>query len=88
MAASTLDLRKQTGRYEAGDEIVFRVRFENMFAPDRYFATPAVASRSGGIAWIDRRERFASVVVTGTRDTDALVDIPFDITFGREEVRA
>jgi ABC-2 type transport system ATP-binding protein len=88
MAASTLDLRKQTGRYEADDEIVFRVRFDNLFAPDRYFATPAVASRSGGIAWIDRRERFASVVVTGTRDTDALVDIPFDITFGREEVRA
>jgi ABC-type polysaccharide/polyol phosphate transport system ATPase subunit len=88
MSASTLDLRKQTGSFAAGDDVVFRVRFDNLFAPDRYFATPAVASRSGGIAWIDRRERFASVVVTGTRDTDALVDIPFDITLDREGVRA
>jgi ABC-type glutathione transport system ATPase component len=88
MSASTLDLRKQTGGFSAGDDVVFRVRFDNLFAPDRYFATPAVASRSGGIAWIDRRERFASVVVTGTRDTDALVDIPFDITLDREGVRA
>jgi ABC-type polysaccharide/polyol phosphate transport system ATPase subunit len=79
MAASTLDLQQQTGSFEPGDAIVFRVRFDNMFAPDRYFATPAVASRSGGIAWIDRRERFGSVVVTGTRETDALVDVPFKI---------
>ena len=38
--------------------------------------------------WIDRRERFASVVVTGTRDTDAVVDIPFQIDIDREGVRA
>jgi ABC-type polysaccharide/polyol phosphate transport system ATPase subunit len=88
MAASTLDLHQQTGVFAAGDDVVFRIRFDNLFAPDRYFATPAVASRSGGIAWIDRRERFASIVVTGTRDTDALVDIPFEITVDREEVRA
>jgi hypothetical protein len=88
MSASTLDLHQQTGTFAAGDDVVFRVRFDNLFAPDRYFATPAVASRSGGIAWIDRRERFASVVVTGTRDTDALVDIPFQITLDRDGVRA
>jgi hypothetical protein len=40
------------------------------------------------IAWIDRRERHASVVVTGTRDTDAVVDIPFEIAIEREGVRA
>src|SRR4051794_6350521 len=88
MAASTLDLQQQTGNFGPGDELIFRVRFENMFAPDRYFATPAVASRSGGIAWIDRRERFESVVVTGTRDTDALVDVPFRISVERGGIRA
>ncbi|MFL5895004.1 MAG: ABC transporter ATP-binding protein [Thermoleophilaceae bacterium] len=88
LAASTLDLRRPTGRFTAGDELVFRIAFDNVFAPDRYFATPAVARSSGGIAWIDRRERFSSVVVTGTRDTDAIVDIPFDITLDREGVRA
>jgi hypothetical protein len=40
------------------------------------------------IAWIDRRERFTSAVVTGTRDTDAVVDIPFQIEIERGGVRA
>jgi hypothetical protein len=31
------------------------------------------------VAWIDRRERFASVVVTGARSTDAVLDVPFDL---------
>jgi ABC-type polysaccharide/polyol phosphate transport system ATPase subunit len=88
LQASTLEQGRSTGRYAAGDEIEFRISFENVFAPDRYFATPAVARGGGMIAWIDRRERFASVVVTGTRDTDAVVDIPFQIEIDREAVRA
>ncbi|MFL5981261.1 MAG: ABC transporter ATP-binding protein [Gaiellaceae bacterium] len=86
--ASTLDERRDTGRYAAGDEVEFRIAFDNVFAPDRYFATPAVARGGGMIAWIDRRERFSSVVVTGTRDTDAVVDIPFQIEIERGRVRA
>ena len=88
LQASTLEQGRSTGRYAAGDEIEFRISFENVFAPDRYFATPAVARGGGMIAWIDRRERFASVVVTGTRDTDAVVDIPFQIEIERGGVRA
>jgi ABC-type polysaccharide/polyol phosphate transport system ATPase subunit len=88
LQASTLDQGRMTGSYGAGDEIEFRISFDNVFAPDRYFATPAVARGGGMIAWIDRRERFASVVVTGTRDTDAVVDIPFQIAIDREGVRA
>ena len=88
LAASTLDLQKPTGSFGAGEEIEFRIGFENVFAPDRYFATPAIARSGGGIAWIDRRERHASVVVTGTRDTDAVVDMPFTIEVERAGVRA
>jgi ABC-type polysaccharide/polyol phosphate transport system ATPase subunit len=88
LQASTLEQGRTTGRYAAGDEVEFRISFDNLFAPDRYFATPAVARGGGMIAWIDRRERFASVVVTGTRDTDAVVDIPFRIEIDREGVRA
>jgi ABC-2 type transport system ATP-binding protein len=88
LQASTLDQGRTTGSYAPGDEIEFRISFDNVFAPDRYFATPAVARGGGMIAWIDRRERFASVVVTGTRDTDAVVDIPFQIEIDREGVRA
>ena len=88
LQASTLDQGRVTGRFAAGDEIEFRISFENVFAPDRYFATPAIARGGGMIAWIDRREQFASVVVTGTRETDAVVDIPFRIEIEREGVRA
>src|SRR6476661_241756 len=88
LQASTLEQGRTTGRFAAGDEIEFRIAFDNVFAPDRYFATPAVARGGGMIAWIDRRERHASVVVTGTRDTDAVVDLPFDISIDREAVRA
>lgn len=83
MAASSLDVGEKTGRFAAGDEVVFRIAFDNVFAPERYHATPAVARSGRGIAWIDRRERFASVVVTGTRETDAVVDIPFTVELER-----
>jgi ABC-type polysaccharide/polyol phosphate transport system ATPase subunit len=88
LQASTLDQGPNTGRFAAGDDIEFRISFDNVFAPDRYFATPAIARGGGMIAWIDRREQFASVVVTGTRETDAVVDIPFRIEIEREGVRA
>jgi ABC-type polysaccharide/polyol phosphate transport system ATPase subunit len=88
LQASTLDLGQRTGTFAAGDEIEFRIAFDNVFAPDRYFATPAIARGGAMIAWIDRRERFASMVVTGTRETDAVVDIPFQIAIDREGVRA
>ena len=88
LQASTLDHGRTTGRFAAGDEVEFRISFENVFAPDRYFATPAVARGGGMIAWIDRREQFASVVVTGTRDTDAVVDIPFTVEIDRAGIRA
>jgi ABC-type polysaccharide/polyol phosphate transport system ATPase subunit len=88
LQASTLDQGRETGSFAAGDEVEFRISFDNVFSPDRYFATPAIARGGGMIAWIDRRERFASTVVTGTRDTDAVVDIPFQIEIERGGVRA
>ncbi len=44
--------------------------------------TPAIARGGSGVAWIDRRERLASVVVTAARSTDAVLDVPFDIEVG------
>jgi ABC-type polysaccharide/polyol phosphate transport system ATPase subunit len=83
LQASTLDQGRETGSFTAGEEIEFRVAFDNVFSPDRYFATPAIARGGAMIAWIDRRERFASVVVTGSRDTDAVVDLPFEVVIDR-----
>ncbi len=81
LSASNLWSEPRCGTFRAGDEVTFRISFQNVLAPDRYYVTPAVA-RHGG-AWIDRRERMLSVVVTGTRAPDALLDLPYEVTIER-----
>ncbi len=78
-AASTAWTMERTGTFAPGDEITYRVSFDTIFSGGRYNATPAVARRGQGIAWIDRREKFVSTLVTSTRSTDAAVDIPYEI---------
>ena len=41
------------------------------------------AAAASGVAWIDRREHFAPVLVTGVRRTDALVDLPYELALQR-----
>jgi ABC-type polysaccharide/polyol phosphate transport system ATPase subunit len=81
LSASNLWSDPRCGVFKAGEEIVYRVSFENVLAPDRYYVTPAVA-RHGG-AWIDRRERLLSVVVTGTHGAEALLELPYEIAIER-----
>ncbi|MGH2881039.1 MAG: ABC transporter ATP-binding protein [Solirubrobacteraceae bacterium] len=81
LAASNLWSEPHSGSFEAGEQAVFRVSFQNVLAPERYQLTPALA-RPGG-AWIDRRERMSSIVVTGTHGSDALLELPFDVRIER-----
>jgi ABC-type polysaccharide/polyol phosphate transport system ATPase subunit len=81
MSASNLWSAPHCGTFASGDQVTFRIRFANVLAPDRYFVTPAVARQSG--AWIDRRERMVSVMVTGTRATDSLLQLPYEIEIAR-----
>jgi ABC-type polysaccharide/polyol phosphate transport system ATPase subunit len=83
LAASTLASTPSLGWFRAGEEVTFRVAFDNLFRPDRYYATPAVAHAGTGFAWIDRRERLVEVVVTGASRTDAIVDLPYRVTLER-----
>jgi ABC-type polysaccharide/polyol phosphate transport system ATPase subunit len=75
---------EHTGLHRAGDQLVFRFSFDNLLAPERYHATPAIAHRGTGAAWIDRRERLTSIVVTGTVATDAAVLLPFRFAIEHE----
>ena len=83
LAASTQWTEPRSGSFAAGEEVVVRVRFGNVFAPGRYDATIAVALRGSGDSWLDRRERLCSVVVAGTRATDAIVDLPYETALER-----
>ena len=84
LSASNLWSDREPGTFDAGEEVRFRISFTNYLAPDRYHATPAVARGGGsGVAWIDRREHFAEMLVTGVRRTDALVDLPYELAVQR-----
>jgi ABC-type polysaccharide/polyol phosphate transport system ATPase subunit len=80
-ATSTEERSDRTGVYEAGEEMTFRVAFENVFAPGRIHASPWVIHPDTRL--IDRRPRMTSAVVTGTRRSGALVDLPHDVDFAR-----
>jgi ABC-type polysaccharide/polyol phosphate transport system ATPase subunit len=87
-ATSTMWEEERTGLFRAGETVGFRVHFENVFAPGRYYATPAVTRRGSGDDAHVRVERMASVVVTGSRGTGGIVDLPHDIRIERAEVSA
>jgi ABC-type polysaccharide/polyol phosphate transport system ATPase subunit len=74
------------GVFEAGEEVVFRIAFDNVLAPDRYAVTPAIARDANGLTWHDRRHRLLSAMVTGTRPSDGLIALPFD--FGLDRMAA
>jgi ABC-type polysaccharide/polyol phosphate transport system ATPase subunit len=75
-------LRGASGTFAAGEETTVRIGFDNVLSSGRYEATPAIAHSGSGSAWIDRRERFATVVVTAARATDAVLDLPFELEIG------
>jgi ABC-type polysaccharide/polyol phosphate transport system ATPase subunit len=83
LAASTLWSDPHPGRFAAGEEISYRIAFDNRLVPGRHHASPAVARQGSGIAWIDRRERMASLLVSGTSRTDAVVDLPYEVEIQR-----
>ncbi|MDX6718200.1 MAG: type transport system ATP-binding protein [Solirubrobacteraceae bacterium] len=70
------------GSFPAGTEAVFHFEIENVLAPNRYWATAAIAPDANAMYWHDRRARVASAVVTGTIDGDWILDVPatFSIT--------
>ncbi|MFM8883364.1 MAG: ABC transporter ATP-binding protein [Solirubrobacterales bacterium] len=71
-----------TGEVPAGGQSSVAIDFEVPFAPGRIYATPAVAHRGSGDRFMDRRERFASAVVTGTHHSGGLVMVPHDVSVG------
>ena len=81
LSASNVTSDPRCGMFAAGEEVLLRIRFENVLAADRYHVSPSVA-RQGG-AWMDRRERMLSIVVTGPHHSDALLDLPFELSIER-----
>jgi ABC-2 type transport system ATP-binding protein len=75
-----------SGQFTTGEEVVVRIAFDAYMAPGRYYFTPAVAKAGTGLAWLDRRERFLSTVVTGAVEFAGLVPLPFELSVERQAV--
>jgi ABC-type multidrug transport system ATPase subunit len=76
-------LEKPSGTFEPGDELVFSLGFPAHLAPDRYWVSPAVATSTGGHRWHDHRPRMLSIMVSGSRRGDGLVELPYDFSLER-----
>jgi ABC-type polysaccharide/polyol phosphate transport system ATPase subunit len=77
--------QERTGRFEAGDEVVFSVAFDNILAPGRYDLSVLLAHRGSGTDIIDRWEREVSVVVAATNASGGLVDLPHEVRLERSQ---
>jgi len=64
------------GTFSPGEEVLWKVGFDNMLGPDRY--TISASAMLAGGAILEVRERLGRVVVTRSTPTGAIVDIPYD----------
>jgi ABC-type polysaccharide/polyol phosphate transport system ATPase subunit len=64
------------GEFAPGEQVVWRVDFENLLGPDRYEISASVMLGNGAI--LEVRERFGRVTVTRAIQTGAVVDVPYE----------
>ncbi|HLW96912.1 MAG TPA: Wzt carbohydrate-binding domain-containing protein, partial [Solirubrobacteraceae bacterium] len=82
--ASTTDIAYgATGRFEAGDVAIVRLRVENWFTPASYTVTPSIARAGLGADTVDLRADLASIVIHGGHFTTGVVDLPHSFEIER-----
>jgi ABC-type polysaccharide/polyol phosphate transport system ATPase subunit len=72
-----------TGRFEAGDTVVVRLRFETWLTRTSYKLTPSVARAGMGADAIDVRPDVATLVIHGGQFTTGVVDLPHEFEIER-----
>ncbi len=87
LVATSARAHEQSGRFAAGEEILFSFAFENVLAPGRYNPLLTLAHRGTGLDLIDRFEGAASFVVTGTEALGGAVDLPVEVEITRGGVQ-
>ncbi len=68
---------ERSGRFEAGDEALFSVRFDNYLAPGRYIPVASLVHRGGGLDVIDRYPPGLQFMVGGVNALGGYVDLPY-----------
>jgi ABC-type polysaccharide/polyol phosphate transport system ATPase subunit len=81
-AASTE--RERTGEFGAGSDAVFRITYDNLFAPGRVYASPFVGRHQGGEHVHDRQRNWTSIIIHGQmRSTGGVVDLAHETSIER-----
>jgi ABC-type polysaccharide/polyol phosphate transport system ATPase subunit len=83
LVASSALQHERTGRFRAGEQVVFSFAFDNVLAPGRYNPMFTVAQRGFGLDVIDRFEGSFSFVVTAAQAQGGAVDLPVDVSVRR-----
>jgi ABC-type polysaccharide/polyol phosphate transport system ATPase subunit len=81
--ASTEQDGVASGRFEPGERAVVKLDFDNILAPNRYWATAAVALPGSGAEIADERVDIATLIVHGVRSSGAVVDMPHSFRVDR-----
>ena len=80
IVATTARENERSGRFDAGDEVLFSFSFENVLAPGRYNPLFTLAHRGTGLDLMDRFEGTLSFVVTGPEAMGGLIDVPVEVS--------
>jgi hypothetical protein len=75
--------RQRTGSFASGDRVDAVVRFDNLLASGRYFASPQVGYSGAPQRLMDHRLDAASVTVEGSRENAGVVDLPHEVVIAR-----
>jgi ABC-type polysaccharide/polyol phosphate transport system ATPase subunit len=79
--SSLYDNQRPTGVFDAGEQAIVRVSFENVLAPSRYLLSPSVRPSGSPDDLLDQREDLATVIVHSNRLSGGVVDLhrEFDV---------
>jgi len=87
VATSAIE-NERSGHFAAGEEVVFRVDFENHLSPGKYFPTVNLTRRGVGLDVIHRVRRMATITVFGSTAQGGVVDFPYTTTIERPQQAA
>ncbi len=83
LVASSWVRHESSGRFQAGEQVLFSFSFDNVLAPGRYSPIVSLAHRGTGLDVIDRYERAFSFLVTATAPQGGLIDLPTEVEIER-----
>ncbi len=81
--ATTAHECERSGRFEAGEEAIFSVRFDNHLAPGRYFPLVDLVHRGSELDRIDRYSHGIHFMVGGVAAKGGYVDLPYSVAVER-----